>query len=378
MKILHLITGLGSGGAEHMLKRLVGSMDAHEHCVVSMLPPGPVGDELLSMGVRVASLNMSRGVPSPAAIWKLRQTILHFNPDILQTWLYHADLLGTLCGALCRINRWKGRLVWNIRCSYMDFSMYSPLTAWTVKACAKMSSVPHGVITNSYAARTFHQEMGYKPERFEVLPNGFDTDLYKPDMKARAEIRKELGIAEDDFVIGMVARYDHMKGHSYFIKAASKLARNWIGPVKFILCGDGLDQSNQALMELLSRGAVTDSFILTGRRSDVSAIYNACDITTLSSLGEGFPNVLGESMLCEVPCVTTDVGDAAHMVDGIGVVVAPADADALLEGWKQMLQMDSTERQELGQRARKRIAEKYTLAVIAGKYEKFYEELLEK
>ncbi|XPV76497.1 MAG: glycosyltransferase [Desulfovibrio sp.] len=376
MKILHLITGLGSGGAEHMLQRLALAMDNHEHCVVSMLSPGPIGKELVDKGVRVESLNMSRGIPSPAALLALRKLILEYNPDILQSWLYHADLLATFAGAISRVGGWKGRLVWNIRCSYMDFSMYSPVTRITVKACAKMSAIPHAVITNSNLAKSFHQEMGYSPKKFEVLPNGFDVNRFTKDESAGSMIREELGISEDDFVIGMAARYDHMKGHRFFLEAAALLNKKWTGSVRFLLCGEGMDEQNQALMELIKRNKVEDSCVLAGSRNDIARVYNCCDLVTLSSLGEGFPNVLGEAMLCEVPCVTTDVGDASIIIGDVGTVVPPANAAALCDGWLTYVEMDCADRQSLGRKARRRIVERYSLPEISARYEKLYESLL--
>ena len=294
MKILHCITGLDVGGAETMLYRLATRMDVvrYQSRVVSLIEPGLMGKRLSDAGIRVNSLGMSRGVPSPAGLLKLIKIIRSWRPDVVQTWLYHADLAGLIATRLAFPLGGGPKVAWNIRCSYMALEEYHKLTGSTLKACAALSRFPDAVLTNSKDARRFHMDLGYTPKRFEVIPNGFDTDRYKPDSEARREIRQELGIPLAAPVIGHVARFDAMKDHKTFISAMANVAGQMPDSV-FMLVGRGVDSDNSRLVSWLDEtGIAPERIHLLGERSDMERIMAAMDIHVSSSIrskgvGEG-------------------------------------------------------------------------------------------
>ncbi len=365
--ILHLITGLETGGAERMLARLVARIDhgRFPSVVVSMTDTGAIGVAISDAGVRLHTLGMRRGRPDPRAILRLARIMRELRPAVLQTWLYHADLLGLVVRQL----GYAPRLVWNLRCTE---SSGSPAIRWIL---SRASGVPDAVIVNSRAGQRFHEGIGYRPRRWMHLPNGFDTAALHPDPEARRRRRVELGIAEDTDAILLPARYDPMKDHATFLAAAARLAA--VRPqALFALAGGGIDTQNRALMAAIAEHGLGERIVLLGERADLDVLYPAFDLVTLSSAyGEGFPNVLGEAMACGIPCVATDIGDSAEIIGDTGVTVPPCDPEALAAGWRRVLALGAEERAALGVRARERILRDYDLGAIVARYEALYEEI---
>lgn len=371
--IVHLITGLETGGAERMLARLLRRMDPKRFrsVIVSIGGPGTIGPSLVAAGIEVISLRMRRKMPHPFALLRLARTLRDLRPDVLQTWLYHADLFGLLMKRPGQVPH----VIWNLRCS--DIAL-SPAAAAVRRVLSWCSPLTDGVIVNSRAGRRFHESIGYRAARWEVIPNGFDTAEYAPDPQARGRIRADLGIGEDAAVIGMPARHHPMKDHATFLAAAANLAAGY-PEICFVLVGPGIEPTNAALAKSIAAAGLADRIRLLGERHDMPAVYAAFDIATLSSAwGEGFPNVLGEAMACGVPCVATNCGDACDLIGDAGLVVARRDPDGLAAAWRALIEIGTEGRRALGVKARARIAGEYDLGIIAGRYEALYAELVKR
>ena len=372
MTILHIITSLERGGAETMLAKLTKAMMplGVRSVVVSLTGAGVYGAELERAGIRVISLEMRRGFFNPMALFRLIGILKQERPDLIQTWLYHADLLGLVAAKLAGL----GPLCWNIRCSDMDMTHYSRLSRWLPRLLGFLSRWPDAVLANSHAGQKIHQQLGYRPRAWYVIPNGFDTEQFRPDARAREEMRAALGVAADAPVIGLVARFDPMKDHQTFLAAARILASRHPSAV-FVLAGKGVEPGNPAFADAL-RGGVAGRMLLLGERTDIPQLMNAFDICCLSSLTEGFPNVLGEAMACGVPCVSTDVGDAAWLISDTGLITPPHDPVVLAAAMASLLTLKPEERRQLGSRARQRIVDEFSLPVIARRYYDVYAELV--
>ena len=381
LRVHHLITGLHTGGAEMALFRLLKTMQdlgyAVENRVTSLVPGGPLAERIRSLGVEVDDLSMRRSLPGPMALPRMAGKLRRFSPDLLQTWMYHADLLGLMAARLAKVRT----VVWNVRCTRMDFSRYSRVTKWTVAACARFSGRPAAVLANSHAGKRDHLDMGYHPKRFEVIPNGIDLDLFRPDLEARESLRAELGVGPDEVLVGVAARFDPMKGHEVLCRAAALAGKEAPG-LRLALAGDRMDASNPQLMAWLRENGLnkgTDEggrVLLLGRRDDMHRVHAGLDVLCSSSLyGEGFPNTVAEAMACGVPCVVTDVGDAARMVGGTGTVVAPGDDVALAAALARMALMGFDARVKLGRAARARAEAEFSLQAMARSYLDLYAEL---
>jgi glycosyltransferase involved in cell wall biosynthesis len=371
IRITHIITGLNTGGAEMMLFKLLSRLDRSRFTpeVVSLTSDGPVGDRIRGLDVPVRVVGMARGVPDPRGILRLAAHLRRSRPDVVQTWMYHADLIGGLAARLAGVRA----VAWNIRGSDLDPATTSRKTILTAKLCARLSrALPTAILSCSEVARRVHADLGYDAGKITVLPNGFDVASLRPDATARDDVRRELGIAPDSPLVGLIARFDPMKDHPNFIRAAHHVAARH-SAVHFILCGDEITADNVVLIREIAAVSLKGRFHLLGRRSDIPRLNAALDVAVSASrYGEGFPNVIGEAMACGVPCVVTDVGDSAFVVGETGRVVPKADSAALGMALHELLALPAGERTALGAAARRRVIENFEIGSVTRRYEAFH------
>ncbi|MEI7894247.1 MAG: glycosyltransferase [Myxococcales bacterium] len=366
IRVFYLTTGLLTGGAERALLKLVRSIDStrFESVIVSMLDLPPRVE--LPSGVDLHSLGMRRGVPDPLAIPRLTRLLGRYRPDILQTWMYHADLLGLVAGKAHH----RSKILWNVRCADMDMRHYSTLSSMMPRTLAALSRFPDGIVINSRRGLQYHESLGYRPQRWHVVPNGFDTAEFRPEALRRQATREALGVG-DNVVIGILARVDPMKDHRTFLAAAAQVA-DALPASRFVLAGMGASPDNRDLSRRIGEFGLRDRVSLLGKRDDVAQLLAGWDILVLSSIGEAFPNVIGEAMSCGVPCVVTDVGDNAEIVGDTGRVVPPRNPEALAGAILELATLTPLARQTLGTRARRRIEERYGLETVTRMYEEIY------
>lgn len=372
-KILHIITALDVGGAEAMLQKLVLGTDRSrfEPEVIALTAVGTIGRRIAASGVSVRDLRMSPGRPDPRAFGRLARWVHRARPDVVQTWMYHADLMGGLAArAMC-----DAPVIWGIRGSFDPVKSKRHMI-WTARTCAALSSrIPQEIVSCSTSLAEIHVRLGYDARHIRVIPNGFDTSIYCPNPAARAAVRAELGIAPETPLVGHLARWDPQKDHVGFVDAALRVAQRH-PDVHILMCGTSVDDRNEAIAAPIRRAGVGERFHLLGRRDDIPRITAALDVLVSSSIyGEGFPNVLGEAMACGVPCVTTDVGDSAMVVGETGRVTAAHDPVALSSAIGSVLELDPEARAVLGVAARRRVEECFALPRIVDRFESLYDEV---
>lgn len=325
LNILHIISGLSDGGAEAVLYRLCRYDTASRHHVVTLMDGGKYGPLLEAQGIQVTCLNMPRGRFTLSGGWQLWRLIRKIRPNAVQTWMYHADLIG---GTICLLAG-KRNVSWGIHHSSLDSSGTARSTLAVARLCAWLSRiVPRNIICCAQKSADVHAAYGYDAGRIHVVPNGYDLSEYRPDPAASYGLRNQLGLTLDAAVIGFVARFNPLKDHDNLLAALGLLRARGFTPI-CLLVGDGMTADNRALVERIAALGLSDQVCLLGRRSDIPAVMNALDLHVMSSLSEAFPNVLAEAMACGTPCVSTDVGDAAAIVGETGIIVPPSDPEAL-------------------------------------------------
>lgn len=373
MKITLIITSLSLGGAERMLfnflERLSTSFSAQVICLTDI---GPIGQRIQALGVPVIALNMPRAVPNPFALFRLVRLLKLSKPDIVHTWMYHADLLGGIAARLAGVPL----IVWHIHNSDLSPEKTKLSTRLVADLCARLSwSVPDKILTCSRRAQDIHEKLGYESKKFLFVPNGTDLNKFQPNLQARESIRQELGIAANAPLVGLIARFDPQKNHVGFFEAAGSLHQKR-PDVHFLLAGYDVDTANHELMVAIDRAKVRHVTHLLGMREDIPYLMASLDVLVVSaSFGEAFPMVLVEAMACEVPCVVTDVGDSAYIVGDTGKVVANNNMPELAVALETLLSLPSAERLKLGQKARLRIAENFEIGKVANLYASLYKEL---
>jgi len=374
VRILHFITGLFTGGAEMALYKLLSRLDRElfDPVVVSLVGGEAVREMIEALGVPVYALGMQQGRPTPGAIWRSRHIARQIGPDLIQGWMYHGNLVATLAAASLHV---RVPVIWGIHAS-LDLKAEKKLTAAVIRMGALLSAWPERILYVSRLSADQHEAIGYAADRRLVIPNGFDCEQFRPDTEARVSVRAELGLPEETPLVGLIARYHPMKDHANFLAAASLLIAQGSN-AHFLLVGTGVDLSNKELSTQISTLGLHERVHLLGERRDIPRLSAALDIASTSSWVEGFPNVIGEAMACGVPCVVTEAGDSAWIVGETGQVVLPRDPVALSAAWRDMLQMSWGERAALGERARARIFENFSLDRVVKQHEMLYVELLD-
>jgi glycosyltransferase involved in cell wall biosynthesis len=366
-RILHIITGLSAGGAEMALYRLIVSSrgGSYTHSVVTLTSGGSMRQRFLDAGIEVVTLDFKR---SPISQFiRLLALIRRIRPDIVQTWMYHADMLGGLAARMAG-NR---NVVWGIRTTSIQKGAYS--IALIRRMCAWLSWwVPHTIVCAAEASRQSHAVAGYDSMRMVVVQNGFDLAAMAAPAAQKAALRTQCGFAPDDIVVGCVGRFDVDKDFRNFVRAAGLLAQQH-SHVRFLMVGPGLDKANAELAGWIAETGHAARFVLLGERADAPVCLASMDVFCLSSRNEGFPNVVGEAMGMDVPCVVTDVGDAALLVADTGVIVPKEDPHALANGIADLLAMTPAARKQLGQRARERVQSEFTMKRVRERFESLYQ-----
>ena len=370
-RLLHIITGLGTGGAEASLLRvLTAQHDSSEHVVVSLTDRGTHGDRLEQLGVAVHALGLGRGAIKPLALLPLHALVRRIRPTATQGWMYHANLAASL---LSLSGAPTGPVFWNVRHALDDWQDERRTLRSLIRLTAGLSWHPSRIVYNSHRALEQHVAKGYRAASSLVIPNSVDATRFAPQPARRAAMRDRLGIASDAPLIGHVARVDPIKDHETFVRAVVRHSL-MNDQVHYVMAGNGTEEgAGSHALDAAVRNAIAQSPSLAlrlhrvGSCDDVPALMNACDLVTMTSRSEGSPNVIAEAMACGVPCVVTNVGDAARLVGETGVVVSVGDDHAIADIWER-LATRATLRRALGAAAMRRIHARYSVAAETNAY----------
>ncbi|HZR02069.1 MAG TPA: glycosyltransferase [Burkholderiales bacterium] len=363
-KVLFVTTGLGTGGAEKMLMKLISRLHGKsiDASVVSLSPRGPVSSEIEALGVETRHLGVAIPLGLPWATVELAKIARRERPDVIQGWMYHGNLAAALARSFAGDHC---RLCFGVRQSLQDLEREKPLTRQVIRVGRWLSHRADAIVYNSQVARRQHECFGYAVSSGTVIDNGFDTNLFRPDEAAYRSVRSDLGLNVDAPLIGLIARWHPMKSHDLFLKAASILATHR-ADVHFLLVGFGVTPDNPVFSRWLDVKPLAGRVHLLGERQDVARLTAALDVASCSSSwGEAFPNILGEAMSCGVPCVASDVGDVRRIIGDTGIVFPVGDSAAMTAAWRRMLDLSVQSRRDLGGAARRRIVENFSLDRVA-------------
>lgn len=353
-----------------MLRRLVLAQKADQEMasmIISLTDEGTLGAKLKSQGVEVFCLGLKNVFFLPLVFIKLVKILKKNQIEIVQTWMYHADIIGGLAAKLSGVKK----IIWGIRTTKLDFGV-STSTRLISKINSKLSYfIPDKIICAANASLIEHVNRGYNKALMRVVPNGFELDRFHPELNgSRNEIRSKLGISKKDIVIGSVGRFNPDKDFDNLFRASELLkSKN----LCFILVGKDLLASNKDI----SLPQNSHYWHLLGEQANIGHLMAAMDIFVLHSRTEGFPNVLGEAMAMGLSCVSTDVGDASLMLGDCGVIVNKEDSQALAKGLDELVDYTVDQRKELGLKARARVEAHYSMESVTLQFKNIYTDLLE-
>lgn len=363
-EILHLIPSLEVGGAEAMLYKLLVS-SAFKNCnhtVVTMKAEGYFYDLLIDHGVKIYSLKMKKH-NLIFSVFKYIKIVRKIKPSVLQAWMYHANLMATLLN----IFYYKTRVVHNIRTDLNNVKKLKFSKKILIKLNAVSSYFASDVIYNSIVSQKHHENFGFHASKSAYIPNGFDHNDFYPSKDIYCRAREKLGLSKNVMLVGMFARFHRDKNHKAFLRVASNLINNVTHEVYFVLAGKACDENNKELMRLIQKFNLVDKVLLLGEIKSHRYLA-ALNVYLSTSNREGFPNVIGESMFCGVPCVVTNVGDCKKIVSKFGHVCDVNDIQALASACLSAMNMSKTTREHMIQYAR----EKYSLEKVVAQYEMLY------
>jgi len=372
-RILHVITGLSTGGAEIMLLNLLAATSGN-HCqaVISLKDEGTIGPKIRELGIPVYSVGMRRWSPNPFRALPMISAARSFNPQVIQGWMYHGNLMASLAGAGMQH---PTPVVWDIQQSITSVGSYGWMTGAVIRLGALVSKHPSTIIYASRTGANQHENLGFHAARQIIIPNAIDCQAFHPDSTWARQIRDEFGFDDDTVLVGQVARFHPMKDHAGFLRAAALLVQRYPS-ARFVLIGTNVTMEQPVLRQLVVELQLQDRVVLLGERSDMPRLTAALDIAcSPSAWGEAFSLAIGEAMASGVPCVVTDVGDSAFIVADTGFSVPPSDAQALAHAIGQLIEAGPDYRRQLGRAARRRIENEFSLPEIARRFEELYQRL---
>ena len=353
VRILFVIRDLDHGGAQRQLITLVKGLDKERFAVwvMTFYDGGALRLEIEAIeGVRVFSLKKRGRWDWLRSVSNFDHAVRKLKPQIVHGYMGSANEIGLLARF-----RTGARVVWGIRSSYTDFSRYDWAYSWSYRVGAWLSKFADLIIVNSYAGKADCIADGYAGRRMLVIHNGIDTERFRPDMASRYRTRRKWDVADNELLIGLVARLDPMKDHPNFLRAAHLLCKQR-NHVRFVCIGTGPAAYQRELQLLAGALALGDRLRWIQSYRDMAAAYNAIDLAvSASNCGEGFSNAIGEAMACGTPCVVTDVGDSARIVGNPEQVVLPQDPHAFAAACQRILALDPEQRAKLSYASRERI-----------------------
>ena len=361
-KVLHIISSLQQGGAERQLIELVKKNKNHAIC--QLISGNAFEDEVNDNKIKIFDLKTKNIFSFIINLYKLNKIINYYNPDVINTWMYHSSLM-IIVLKLMKIKN-NIPLIWGLRCSNMDTSHYSILLKMVIKFCKFFSHIPDIIINNSKAGLDFHKKLGFK-NKHTVIHNGIDTSRFLLNEKFRNNFRSQYKIHKDAIVLLCVGRNDPMKDHDTLIKAFKKLNRKFPSVI-LLLAGLGTEKIKNL-----------NNIITLGPRKDIEYIYSSSDIIISSSaFGEGFSNALAEGMSSKLIPIATEVGDSKYILGNIGKLIKPKSIKELYKAIEYMLELDKDNFENQKKLARKRILNNFSQNKMMSSYNKLYAEIVDK
>jgi glycosyltransferase involved in cell wall biosynthesis len=365
MRLIHIITSLETGGAQSVLFQLLRQFQNMGviQTVISLKPNGGLEEQIKGLNIPIHECQF-RPFNFLQQRANLKKVIIEFKPDIIQSWLYHADFM-----TIFLRDKNKTPIFWGIHHTYETQSRIKFSTRMIIKVNSLFSNnVPQKIICCSRSALSSHLKIGFPESKLLFIPNGIDINSFKPDEQARERLRSELNLQPETQIIGYIARLHPQKDHDTFFKAADLLLKQNEN-IHFVLAGDQVTPFNPKIVRYMHNSQYPSHFHFLGRRSDIPMITAALDLATLTSSGdEAFPLTILEAMSCGIPCVSTNIGDVKETLGNAGIIVPPQNPEMLAAGWKAILDKNPEERSTIKVIGRNLVVSQYTNEHMAKLY----------
>jgi glycosyltransferase involved in cell wall biosynthesis len=374
MRILFLIRSLSRGGAERQIVNLANGLAARGHEVhLATFYPGDELESEVASAVNRHCLRKQGRWDLVRFLYRLRSLVKELRPDILHSFMPTSNVVAVLAswGLRCRI-------VWGVRASSMDYSRYAyGVTAAVLELCAaKLSWCPALIVANSIQGHQLMLDRGFPKEKSVVIPNGIDIERFRPRESERERLREKFRFDSHQFIIGVVARLDPMKGHAVFVEAFEAVLRV-LPEARAVFVGNGPEGFVQEITTMLTNRRLDHALTMIRDCHNTAEVLPMFDVVVSSSIfGEGFSNSIGEAMASGIPCIVSDVGDSALIVGDSSLVVPPNAPQALADAIVKFLAESEEIRIKRGHLARQRIEKNFSLENLLNLSEQAYHSLM--
>lgn len=357
--MVHVITNFaGVGGAEMMLARLIQCTEQqYEHVIIALMKTSEVYQSTLERCQSYYALGWN-GINTLGTIKKLRGLLKQIQPKIVQCWMYHANALTSL--SIIGLAQ-KPNVVWGIHHSLASPKDESISTKIALGISKILSQQASAIIYCAHSSMQQHQAFGFKNGNSQVIANGVFLDKFQPNPQLH-----------EPTVIGFAGRYHTAKGYPYLFETMGLLRdKNII----FKVAGGGASLDNVEVKALFEQYQLDAQKVhLLDQISNMPAFYQSIDAFLMTSITEGFPNVLVEAMASGLPCISTDVGDAKYIVQDLGSIVPPRNAQALAQAILKYVQQSNDEKLQLKQAVRERVEAHFSIEKVSQQYMQVWEQ----
>jgi len=367
VKVAHIISNLGGGGAETSLFRLVRALPRAEYrqTVISLSKGGVYPDRLRALGAEVIELDLRPRLGSFQDLRTLGRALERNQPDIVQGWMYHGNVLATLYQPIAARG---AKVCWNVRQSSASLKDDKPLTRALIVAGGPLSRFCSRIIYNSTLSAEQHEARGYAEAKRRIIHNGIDTEEFKPDAASRERLRDLFKLPTDAVILGRFGRNTVMKDNRTLLRAFGLLAAK-DRRCHLVAIGRGMSNDDPELARWASESGAAERVHFSGGHMELPALMPGFDVNVSSSgASEGFPNVVAEGMACAVPTVATDIGESRLIIGDPLRIVQPRDPAALAGAIGAVLALSAEERLAMATRDRARIGEQFSMAAMVAAY----------
>ncbi len=367
MKILNIISGLEKGGAETIMYNLIKN-DKNEHIVISLSKSGYFQELLKKNNNKLFQFNTSNFVNFIYSYFCIIIISIKIKPDLIQTWLYKADFMGSLVTLIT-----KYKLFWSLHHSKPSTKLIGIKTKVAFKCLSIFSFIfPKKIICCGNSVKNFHSKVGFDKKKLSTIYNGYNPEIF--NTKINYKYTKLLNLNEG-IVLGSITRWDKYKDFKTLFNSLNILDKKF-SKWTLLLAGRGLNKHNSDLINLLYKYDFKEKVILMGIVDDIENLYKTFDLNLLISNAEAFPNVIAESMLSGIPCIASDVGDNKMIISDLGLTVKINDEVDLSNKIIKFINKlsDKQYKQKLKILCRKRIEENFSLLSMIKKYNKAWDD----
>lgn len=370
LKITFLLRSLEAGGAERLICNMAEGLKkrGHEVTVITFYPGGHFSDELSDKGITHRNAGKKSRWDTLGFAWRLRSCLRSNSPDVIYSFLPMPNIVL----ALMKPFLGRSKIVWGSGALNQVSQFHDRLSRLSLWAETRFSGVPDLIIANSVPVKNALISKGIDASNLVLVPNGVNTDIFMLDHSKGDALRSQWGIDATQTIIGRVGRLHPVKGYETFLRASAHVNSS---NVKFVIVGDGNKDYAQELRKLADELGIADRVLWAGTYQDMTAVYNAFDLTVSSSVEESSPHVAIEGMACGIPSIVTDVGDSSELVNNTALVVPPEDPQSMAQAIDAFIVMNDSHKTALGKELRQRMIDHYSEKNLISNIEKLFMDL---